>query len=101
MPSLLYLRLNCFRGILLDPAKHDFARPGVDLFGPEAGGQPNLGHDVVRGIVAPPGRILRRVWRQLGSDDPLDFGKSHWNFLGALRPQELAQTSIFTHASSP
>src|SRR5579872_4975506 len=97
-PAFAYLwKWRGFGGLLLDAAEHDFAGFHVDLLGPKSSLQPNLGHDIVGGVVAPPGRIMGRVRRQLAADHPLDLRERHRNLVGPLRAQDLAQTAVLAH----
>src|SRR5882724_1577065 len=88
-------------GFLFDAAKDDFAGFHVHLLRSKSCVEPNLGHDVVRRIVAPPSRIVRRIGRQLSSDDPLNFRKCHRYFLAPLGAQKFAQTSVLAHDIIP
>src|SRR5712691_10584325 len=62
-----------------DAAKDELAGLDIDLLGLEASVEPNLGHYVVPGIIAPPRAMVLRG-RQLSSNKPLDFRERHLDF---------------------
>src|SRR5947209_10833039 len=84
-----------------DPAKHQSARRHVYLRALIARLQPDLGHDVVGWIVAPPRAVMLGFWRQFCAGDFLYFAERQRYFPRALLVQERTQILVFTHLSGP
>src|SRR2546426_11913564 len=79
-------------------AEHEPASLYVDLLSAKSRSEPHLGHDIVTGVVAPPGGILRRIPRKLGADHAFDFGEGHRQFVGALGTEKFSKRGIFAHS---
>src|SRR5712691_412740 len=67
----------------VDTAENQLAGFDIDLLGDEARLEPNLGHHIVPGIIAPPRAMMLRG-RQLSPDDPFDLRERHRDFGRAL-----------------
>src|ERR1043166_3141674 len=84
-----------------DPAKHQLARCHIYLRAFEAGIEPDLRHDVVGRVVAPPGAVMLRFRRQFYAGDFLYFAEGQRHLPQALLLKERTEIFVFTHSTDP
>ena len=80
------------------PAKHQLARSDVDLLALKAGVEPDLRHDAVIGIVAPPRAMLLRGCRKLRADEIApDLAERQRHGVARLPFEVIAEGAVLGH----
>src|ERR1700733_11273585 len=82
---------------LCDPAKHEFARSYIDPRTLVTRIEPDLCHDVVGGIVAPPRAMMLRLRRQFHTGDRFDLVECQRHLVRGLLTQKRSKGLILSH----